>query len=81
MTVSNRGELEVRIRESSHRGRVLIADPDRKGRIVRRVIVWKGGYFSRSERRPYVRIRREIREVVGYQEEVHGMFPVVFTVK
>ena len=81
MTISNWLALEGRIRASSHRGRVLIADPVRKGRILRRVIVWKGGKYHRSERRPYVRVHRELRMVVGYEEEVYGMFPVVFTVK
>lgn len=81
MTISNWLELEKRIRQSSFRGRVLIADPDRKGRILRRVILWRGGRYDRSERRPYVWMRKELREIDGYQEEVHGMFPVVFTVK
>jgi hypothetical protein len=81
MTVSNWLALEGRIRSSSHQGRVLISDPDKNGKIVRRVVVWKGGYFSRSERRPYVRLSKELRMIVGYEEEAHGMFPVVFTVK
>lgn len=81
MTISNWLTLEGRIRASSHRGRVLIADPDKNGKIVRRVIIWRGGKYHRSERRPYVRLHKELRMIVGYEEEAHGMFPVVFTVK
>ena len=83
MTISNWLDLEKRIRQSSYRRRILVVDPDRKGRTLRRAVVWRGGKIERAHRRAFVRVRNELREVVGYyeEEEIRGRYPVIFIVK